>query len=407
MITFLELLYIKNLHKGKDDTKTLAAKIGINQSMLYDIEAGRRNLTQDIFNKIIKHYNVTYNDRQSIYDEAYNLTLELFSYLISFEKPKLFERYDEMYDRIEMYQHSKAFIFYDLIQAIRNKENNDEYRKQYLLRCKGYIDVFDNNVIFIYCNLWSFATDLPYNYKTLEEIVLKSYQRYSLVGLNDDILAMLYYQIGRIYESKHDNFEAINFYNKSIEVFKNSNNIQRIIQAKISIAGCYFDLKDYDKAEAEYLRLFEESSKYCFKRRMSACANNLAFLYFLKRDFENSLKFIEQARLNGTIVHNINLYQAYIDFKTKDLYDVRKELKSFIENEDDASTLHALKLIKSFINKNDKNVEHYMDLAIKDFKKLNSTLDIQLIYEMVLDYYKDRNPQRVKEILPEYIKLIR
>ena len=78
MITQLELLYIKNLHKDRDDTKTLAAKIGINQSMLYDIEAGRRNLTQDIFNKIIKCYNVTYNDRKSIYDEAYNLTLELF-----------------------------------------------------------------------------------------------------------------------------------------------------------------------------------------------------------------------------------------------------------------------------------------------------------------------------------------
>ena len=146
------------------------------------------------------------------------------------------------------------------VEQVRNKENNDEYRKQYLLKCKEYIDVFDNNAIFIYCNLWSFATDLPYNYKTLEEIVLESYQRYSLVGLNDDILAMLYYQIGRIYESKHDNFEAINFYNKSIEVFRNSNNIQRIIQAKISIAGCYFDLKDYDKAEIEYLRIFEESS---------------------------------------------------------------------------------------------------------------------------------------------------
>ena len=78
-----------------------------------------------------------------------------------------------------------------------------------------------------------------------------------------------------------------------------------------------------------------------------------------------------------------------------------------IDNENDISTLHSLKLIQSFINKNDKNVEHYMDLAIKDFKKLNSTLDIQLIYEMVLDYYKDRNPQRVKELLPEYIKLIR
>ena len=82
-------------------------------------------------------------------------------------------------------------------------------------------------------------------------------------------------------------------------------------------------------------------------------------------------------------------------------------MKNFIDNEDDISTLHSLKLIQSFINKNDNNVEHYMELAIKDFKKLNSNLDIQLIYEMVLDYYKDRNPQRIKELLPEYIKLKR
>ena len=153
--------------------------------------------------------------------------------------------------------------------------------------------------------------------------------------------------------------------------------------------------------------MFEESSKYGFKRRMSACANNLAFLYFLKHDFDNSLKFIEQARLNGTIVPNINYYQAYIHFKINNLCTTRKELKNFIDNEDDISTLHSLKLIQSFINKNDNNVEHYMELAIKDFKKLNSNLDIQLIYEMVLDYYKDSNPQRIKELLPEYIKLIR
>ena len=407
MITQLELLYIKNLHKDRDDTKTLAAKIGVNQSMLYDIEAGRRNLTQDIFNKIIKCYNVTYNDRQSIYDEAYNLTLELFSYLISFDKPKLFERYDEMHDRIEMYQHSKAFIFYDLIQAIRNKEINNDIRAQYVLNCKDFIDVYDNNIIFIYSILLCFSKDISEYTSFLESVVLNAYKRYSLVGVNDDILAMLYYQIGRIYESKYDNFEALKFFDKSITVFQNIHNLQRTIQVKIQKANIYFNLKDYDKAEAEYLRMFEESSKYGFKRRMSACANNLAFLYFLKHDFENSLKFIEQARLNGTIVPNINYYQAYIHFKVNDICTVRKELKNLIDNEDDISTIHSLKLIQSFANENDKNVEYYMELAIKDFQKLNSKLDIQLIYEIVLDYYKDRNPQRVKELLPEYIKLIR
>ena len=407
MITQLELLYIKNLHKDRDDTKTLAAKIGVNQSMLYDIEAGRRNLTKDIFNKIINYYNVTYDDRQSIYDEAYNLTLELFSYIITYEDDKLEDLYDSYNSQIKSYHNTKAFILCDLIEAIRNKYDNDDIVEQQLLNCRDFLDIYDNNLIFIYCILWCFTKNPDEQTNMLEKIVLDSYKRYSLVGVNEDIVAMLYYQIGRIYESKHENFEALNYFDKSISAFQNIHNLQRTIQVKIQKANCYFDLKDYDKAEIEYLRIFEESSKYGFKRRMSACANNLAFLYFLKRDFENSLKFIEQARLNGTIVPNINYYQAYIHFKINDLCTTRKELKYLIDNEVDISTLHSLKLIQSFINKNDKNVEHYMDLAIKDFKKLNSTLDIQLIYEMVLDYYKDRNPQRVKELLPEYIKLIR
>ena len=407
MITNLELLYIKNLHNCKDDTKTLASKIGINQSMLYDIEAGRRNLTKDIFNKITNYYNVTYDNRRSIYDEAYNLTLELFSYIITYEDDKLDDLYDRYKSKIESYHNTKAFILCDSIEAIRNKYDNDDIVEQQLLNCRDFLDVYDNNLIFIYCILWCFTKNVDEHTKMLEKIVLDSYKRYSLVGVNEDIVAMLYYQIGRIYEAKRDNFEALNFFDKSITAFQNIHNLQRTIQVKIQKANIYFNLKDYDKAEIEYLRIFEESSKYGFKRRMSACANNLAFLYFLKRDFENSLKFIEQARLNGTIVPNINYYQAYIHFKINDLCTTRKELKYLIDNEVDISTLHSLKLIQSFINKNDKNVEHYMDLAIKDFKKLNSNLDVQLIYEMVLDYYKDRNPQRVKELLPEYINLIR
>lgn len=407
MITDLELLYIKNLHKNRDDTKTLASKIGVNQSMLYDIEAGRRNLTKDIFNKIASYYNVIYDNKRSIYDEAYNLTLELFSYIITYEDDKLNDLYERYKSRIESYHNTKAFVLCDLIEAIRNKYDNDDIVEQQLLNCRDFLEVYDNNLIFIYCILWCFTKDVYKETKMLENIVLDSYKRYSLVGVNEDIVAMLYYQIGRIYEAKRDNFEALNYFDKSITVFQNIHNLQRTIQVKIQKANCYFDLKDYDKAECEYLRMFEESSKYGFKRRMSACANNLAFLYFLKHDFDNSLKFIEQARLNGTIVPNINYYQAYIHFKINNLCTTRKELKNFIDNEDDISTLHSLKLIQSFINKNDNNVEHYMELAIKDFKKLNSNLDIQLIYEMVLDYYKDSNPQRVKELLPEYIKMIR
>ena len=407
MITQLELLYIKNLHKGKDDTKTLAAKIGVNQSMLYDIEAGRRNLTKDVFNKIINYYNVTYDDRQSVYDEAYDLTLELFSYLISFEKPKLFERYDEMHDHIEMYQHSKAFIFYDLIQAIRNKEINNDIRAQYVLNCKDFIDVYDNNIIFIYSILLCFSKDISEYTSFLESVVLNAYKRYSLVGVNDDILAMLYYQIGRIYKSKYDNFEALKFFDKSITVFQNIHNLQRTILVKIQKANIYFNLKEYDKAECVYLKMYEESATYDFKYRMNACTDNLSFIYFVKHDYDNCLKYIELSRNNGSSFSDLNYYKAYIFYKTKDINTAKKEIKNLLGYDNESNIDHVLKLILAFINENDKKVEYYFNLSLKDFKDSNSLTDYQLIYEMVLDYYKDRNPQRVKELLPEYIKLIR
>ena len=407
MITKLELLYIKNLHKGRDDTKTLATKIGVNQSMLYDIEAGRRNLTKDIFNKIIKYYNVTYNDRQSIYDEAYNLTLELFSYIITCQRPKLEAIYDEKFKIIESYQHSKAFIFYDLIQAIRNKEKNNDSRVQYLLNCEDFIDSYDNNVIFIYCNLWAFSKIMTTDYGMLENIILKYYKRYSLVNVNEDILAMLYYQIGRVFEAKNEVFEALEYFDKSIVVFQNINNLQRVIQVKIQKANCYSSLKDYDKAESEYLQLYEESRKNGFKARTNACLDNLAFLYFIKNDYNNCLKFIKKSRDNGSNFSPLNFYEAYIIYKTKNINTSRKEITRLLDCENTFETVHTLKLVKSFVNENDKNVDYYLDLSINDFMKHNSMIDVQLLYEITLDYYKDRNPQRVKELLPEYIKLIR
>ena len=306
-----------------------------------------------------------------------------------------------------MYQHSKAFIFYDLIQAIRNKEINNDIRAQYVLNCKDFIDVYDNNIIFIYSILLCFSKDISEYTSFLESVVLNAYKRYSLVGVNDDILAMLYYQIGRIYESKYDNFEALKFFDKSISAFQNIHNLQRTIQVKIQKANIYFNLKDYDKAECVYLKLYEESALHNFKNRMNACTDNLSFLYFVKHDYDNCLKYIEYSRNNGSTFPDLNYYKAYIFYKAKDINNTKKLIIDLLEYDNDTDTNHALKLIKAFINENDKKVEYYFNLSLKDFKDSNSLTDYQLIYEMVLDYYKDRNPQRVKELLPEYIKLIR
>ena len=160
---------------------------------------------------------------------------------------------------------------------------------------------------------------------------------------------MLYYQIGRIYESKYDNFEALKYFDKSIILFQNIHNLQRTIQVKIQKANIYFNLKDYDKAECEYLKMYEESQKYGYKRRTTACTNNLAFLYFVKYDYINSLKFIQLSRGQGTDFSDINYFEAYIIYKTKDVNTARKEMKRFLSYENTNDVLLVLKLINYFV----------------------------------------------------------
>ena len=407
MITQLELLYIKKLHKDKDDIKTLANKIGVNQSLLYDIESGRRSLSVDLFNKILTYYGANYDDSEKLSKEAYDLVLELFSYIIAFEKPNLYKRYDEIKERLEIYKHSKAFIYVDLIEALNDRDNDDQNIIKHLEEASNYLDNYDNNIIFIYAILWAFSKQIDEDIELLEEIILKNYERYSLIGVRDDVVAMLYYQIGRIYEAKQQYFEALDAFDKAIAAFQNINNLQRTIQVKIQKANCYFVLKDYAKAENEYKLLYEESLKYNFRRREIACLNNLAFLYFYLHDYDNALKYVDLAKTSGSTFSSLNYYKAYIIYKNEEASISRKEIKQLISDESDITTLRILKLIHSFLNENDKNIDYYLELIIKDLEETSSYTDEQLIYEMVLDYYKDKDLNKIYDLLPNYIKLIR
>ena len=59
---------------------------------------------------------------------------------------------------------------------------------------------------------------------------------------------------------------------------------------------------------------------------MNACTDNLSFLYFVKHDYDNCLKYIELSRNNGSSFSDLNYYKAYIFYKTKDINTAKKEI---------------------------------------------------------------------------------
>ncbi|MCI5774243.1 MAG: helix-turn-helix domain-containing protein, partial [Erysipelotrichaceae bacterium] len=335
-ITALEILFCKKIHKDIDDTQSLAEKINVNKSLLYDVEAGRRSMSISLFNKITKYYGITYDHDESLYDEAYDTLIKLFQLYISYQIDELYKLYDSYKAKQAIYENSKAFIFVDLINAIYylKKYEYDEV-KHCINNCKDYLEIYDNNIIYLYTIVWIVTKKMYQDLVEIKAFLMPIYKKYSFADIDPYIKAMLYFQIGRITELGGNEIEALPYFDKSMNCYYKLNIHQRVVQNEIQKATCYFTLKQYSLAEKTYLEAYEESLKHNYKFRLIPCCNNLAFLYFVQQDYDNTLKFIEQARKYGSTFPDLNYYEAYIIYQRESKLIARRKIKKLIETEKD------------------------------------------------------------------------
>ena len=399
-ITALEILFCKKIHKDIDDTQSLAEKINVNKSLLYDVEAGRRSMSISLFNKIIKHYGITYDHDETLYDEAYDILIKLFQLLISYQPDELYKLYDSYKAKQTIYENSKAFIFVDLINALYylKKYEYDEV-KHCLNDCKDYLEIYDNNIIYLYAMIWIFRKKIYQELTEIKNFIMPIYKDNSIVDLNPYIEAMLYFQLARITQVSGNIIEALKYYDKSIQCYYKLNLHQRVVQNEIQKADCYFTLKQYSLAEKLYLDVYEESLKHNYKFRLMPCCDNLAFLYFVQHDYDNTLKFIELARKYGSTFPDLNYYEAYIIYQRESKLIARRKIKKLIETEKDVRIIHTLKFIQAMLNENDKNIEKYFAYCLEDNQKINAQLDLELIYKMAISYYKIHDKNRAYELM--------
>lgn len=404
-ITALEILFCKKIHKDIDDTQSLAEKINVNKSLLYDVEAGRRSMSISLFNKITKYYGITYDHDESLYKEAYDILIKMFQLYISYQPDELYKLYDNYKAKQTIYENSKAFVFVDLINAIYylKKYEYDEV-KCCLNNCKDYLEIYDNNIIYLYVMIWIVTKKMYQDLVEIKAFLMPIYQKYSFADIDPYIKAMLYFQIGRITELEGNEIEALQYFDKSMNCYYKLNIHQRVVQNEIQKATCYFTLKQYSFAEKLYLESFEESLKHNYKFRLIPCCNNLAFLYFVQQDYDNTLKFIELARKHGSTFPDLNYYEAYIFYKTKSKQIARHKIKKLIEIETNVRVKHMLKLMHSMLNENENNIQKYFAYCEADNEAINANLDLQILYKMLIDYYEQHNSDRATDIMRKYIK---
>lgn len=407
-ITKVELFYYVQLHKqAGDSVQSLAKNINVNCSLLYDIEAGRRSLNHDTFNKILNYYNTTYNFDQDLYNEAYDLTIELFKNVIAQNYDNVCLIYLNNKNKIDMYKKSKAFIFIDLIKAIfLLSSNSDEEANNYLDKAGQYVELFDTNIITIYVMSYIFLHKIKQNLYEIKKLIYVVHDNYPLNKLDKTIEAMLYLQTGRVLDMEENYFEALKYLDKAYNYFLQLNLYQRAIQSKIQKISCFFELKQFDIAKEEYINAFEESQKFRYVNCMNICSDNLALLYFIEEDYENTMKYIEISRKNGSTFPDLNYYLAYIIYKTKNKSVARKEIKLLIDKETDIKTLHILNFIRAMLNENENKIQKYFNLSEKLIIKEKDFFDQELLYKMAIDYYHMHDIYKENELMKNLIKII-
>ena len=403
----IDSYYIKKLRRNNSDTADkLCLDLDINKSYLYSVENGQKKLSEIMFKKILTYYHDDYKRDDQLFFEAYDLTIKLYESLL-FKNNESLEKYtNEFHKKENIYAHSRAYIFIDLISSIINIVNNKTFAISNIEEVNKFLPLYDGNILFIYAIMYAFSSNIYKDYKNVGKIIGDIYNRCPRDNIKSSIKGMLYYQIGKINECDNNPLEAIKYFEKAIDSLRAIYCIERINQTKIEIAGVLLDLKLYDKAEQAYLNALEEAYKYNYQRRIVACLNNLAYLYFIQKRYDECEEYIYKAKEAGSTHPDLNYYLAYIAYLKQPKEQARIVVSELLKDEEDLYTQRMLKMIQGFINDNHKQIDSFFNKTKNYLEKLDDILEIKELYKLNIAYYKDKDLERYLQLVDEYHNIL-
>ena len=380
--------------------------MNINKTFIYNVESGKKSLSKTMLSKVLNYYHVEYDRDIRLYEEAYDLTIKLYESFV-FKNNELFEKYiKEFKEKEDIFENSRGFIFNELIVAIINLLKNKDLTSIMLEEASKYLLFYDDNISCIYAVIYGFAKDIYKNLEDTKKVIFDIYNNNTYNNIKPSIKGMLYYQIGKIIGYDNNPIEALRYYEEAIVYLKDIYCIERINQVKIEIAGVFLRLELFDTAEQKYHQAMDEAMKYNYNRRINACLNNLAYLYFIQKRYDECEEYVYKAKEAGSTHPDLNYYLAYIAYLKQPKKQARLVVNELLKNEEDLYTQRMLKMIQGFINDNYKNIDLYFDRIKKYLEDLDDIIEIKELYKLNMAYYKERNRDRYYQLVDEYLEII-
>ncbi|MFP4338882.1 MAG: tetratricopeptide repeat protein [Cyclobacteriaceae bacterium] len=252
---------------------------------------------------------------------------------------------------------------------------------------------------------WVFLGDSYLEKQKYTEAIayLDSARRYFFIKKDSIYLNIIYNNLGVVYDYLGDYSQALNMYYKSLEVLKNSDDVESIVIAYNNIGLIYFSQKKYDEALKFYQKGIEISEAHHLNTNLSYVFHNLAELHFEKGDHQEALRFFKKSldidyELNDKEGISLNLYltaKVYLALNEIELakeyldksFDIQKGIGDKIGMANTLYLLGSLWYLKGDYPKGYDYTKKSLDLALA----LGTKLEISNAAEQLSQLYRAQN----------------
>ncbi len=185
-------------------------------------------------------------------------------------------------------------------------------------------------------NFIGYSVRIASGYDKALEYYLKSRDIYEKIK-NEQGYHEVNVAIAQAYISMEQYNEAIELLNQSVDYQKHSGDFQSYTYALIVRGYGYVKMKDFKKAEKDYLKYYEYAKKINSKILIGRSKDYLGYFYFESKDYKKSIKYYKEAL---EFYSNSKRYKKELDIieslievnkKISDLNEVTKLYEIFID----------------------------------------------------------------------------
>ena len=396
--------YFRNYRKSRKLTiRQISASLrGISETCISEFETGRSNTLDDAIIYLFGSYSVDFSFEQeyiykrketikNLMDEYGKLNFEKFEALVSEISSNL--RYKNSF----CYPLYLICLFYK--EALLEPKSQIEVKKIIceIENVKKLLSTEENQLYSIFLYRYTYPSDEEEALKILHEEYQKNQDSQSVLTAIIEFLLSGSEYIRRNY------FAQIRLPRAALETFEKKNYFQRAVNCLSDLGLAYVEVLDYHSAIEMTNKFLHISEQINNQRGIMSALNNLAFIYFKKKDYSMVKYYAEQVLLDER--NSLSAYSMLVSAERNlgNYPEAKKRLKEFeelVQTKQDDYYRFQLKIEKARVY--EKMGAHYYSMLKNSLEYSLENMPISNwinTYELLIEYCRKNG---LKDNLIEY-----